>query len=215
MFEIARRGALPVILGGDHLITAPLVQGFGDAMRARTGRGIGYIRFSSQLDLGQVDPVWGPVWRGATARRIVDSAAVDVRHMVWIGTNGYLRLEDWEFAQKHDLVCYTLADVRRLGIVEVVERAAEVAGDGCAAVYVSVDLDVVDGGYVAMQSTPRFEGLTNTELLGAMDVLRRAKVGALDLVGVNPTVSMLSVTGQRFGVWLVIRFLGGSALASP
>jgi hypothetical protein len=34
-------------------------------------------------------------------------------------------------------------------------------------------------------------------------------------VGLNPTVTMVSVTGQRFGVWLVIRFLAGSALASP
>ena len=215
MARIAGRGALPVILGGDQLVSAPLVQGFAAAVRERTGRGIGYVQFSSQLDLGEVDPVWGNVWRGTTARRILDSGAVDARNMAWIGTNGYLRLEDWEFAQKNDLAVFTLDAVRHHGIVEVVERAVETAGAGCAAIWVTVDVDVVDGGYVAMQSVPRFDGLTNTELLHAMDVLRRTKAGALALVGLTPTVSMVSVAGQRFGVWLVIRFLASSALASP
>ena len=59
------------------------------------------------------------------------------------------------------------------------------------------------------------DGLTNTELLRAMDVLRRTKTGALGLVGLTPTVTMHSVAGQRFGVWLVIRFLANSVLASP
>jgi arginase family enzyme len=215
MGDIARRGALPVILGGDHLITFPLVQGFADAARERTGRAVGYIQFSSQLDLGEQDPVWGPVWRGTTVRRIIDAEAVDPRRMAWIGTNGYLRLEDWEFADKHGLAVFTLEDVRRQGIVDVVEKAVELAGEGGAAIYASIDFDVLDGGYVAMQGTPRFDGLTNVELLRAMDVLRRRRVGALDLVGLNPTVTMVSVTGQRFGVWLVIRFLAGSVLASP
>jgi agmatinase len=215
MGEIARRGALPIILGGDHLITAPLVQGFAEAVRERTGRPIGYVQFSSQLDLGERDPAWGTVWRGTTVRRILDAGAVDPRHVAWIGTSGYLRLEDWEFARTHDLAVFTLEDVRRRGIVRVVEDAVEVAGDGCAAIYASVDFDVLDGGYVAMQGSPRFEGLTNVDLLRAMDVLRRTRTGALDLVGLNPTVTMVSVTGQRFGVWLVIRFLAGSALASP
>ena len=74
---------------------------------------------------------------------------------------------------------------------------------------------MLDGGYVSMQDVPRFDGLTNTELLRAMDVVRRTKVGALGLMGLTPTVSMASVAGQRFGVWLVIRFLAKSALASP
>jgi arginase family enzyme len=215
MFEIAGRGALPIILGGDHLVSYPLVQGFAAAVKKRTGRGIGYIQFSSQLDLGEVDPVWGRVWRGTTARRILESGAVDARNMAWIGTDGYLRLEDWDLAQKNDLAVYTLESVRQHGIVEVVERAAATAGEGCAAIWLSVDFDVLDGGYVSMQGVPRFDGLTNTELLRAMDVVRRTKVGALGLMGLTPTVSMASVAGQRFGVWLVIRFLAKSALASP
>jgi agmatinase len=41
--KIVGRGALPIILGGDQLVTA-LVQGFAAAVRERTGRA-GYIQF--------------------------------------------------------------------------------------------------------------------------------------------------------------------------
>ena len=91
----------------------------------------------------------------------------------------------------------------------------EVAGDGCDSVYVSIDFDVMDGGIVAATADPCFDGLTNVELLKAVDILRRKKAGALDLVGMNPTVNMLSATGPRLGAWIVIRFLAGEALAYP
>ena len=215
MLEIASTGARPIILGGDHFITYPLTQGYGDAIAERTGRKIGYIQFSSQLDLGDEDPVWEKVWRGSTARRILDSQAVDSGNMVWVGVNGYQRAEDWALAHELDLSVFTLDEVRKLGILEVVERAAEIAGEGCQSIYVSVDFDVLDGGLVSATGSPRLDGISNTELLKSMDLLRRTKAGALDIVGMNPTVNMLSHTGQRFAAWLVIRYLSGTILAPP
>jgi agmatinase len=213
MRQIAGTGALPVILGGDHFITYPLVEGFKDAVVERRGSKVGYIQFSSQLDLGDEDPVWGKVWRGATARRIIDGGTVDTKNMVWVGANGYIRAEQLELAQELNLNVFTLADIRNQGITAVAQQAAEIAGDGCDAVYLSVDFDVLDGGYVAMTGAPSFDGITNVELLKAVDVLRRTKVGAMDLVGMNPTVEMSGATGQRFAVWLVVRFMSEKVLA--
>ena len=209
MYQIARRGALPVMLGGDHFITYPLVQGFKDAVMERGGRKIGYIQFSSQLDLGDEDPVMGRVWRGATARRIIDGGMVDTGNMVWVGTNGYVRAEQWDLAQEFGVKIFTIADIRRQGIVAVAEEAAEIAGDGCDAIYLAVDLDVLDGGYVAMTAAPSFDGMRNIDLWKAMDVLTRSKVGAMDLCGLNPVIEIegQGKTGQRFGVHLVLRFI--------
>ena len=213
--EVSATGATPVVLGGDHFVSYPLCLGYADAIRERTGRGIGYVQLSSRLDLGTRDPVWEDVWRGATARRILDSGAVAPKNMVWIGANGYLRREEWDFAQERELSVFTLADVRRRGLQNVVENAMEIAGEGCDSVYVSIDFDVMDGGIVAATADPCFDGLTNVELLKAVDILRRKKAGALDLVGMNPTVNMLSATGPRLGAWIVIRFLAREALAYP
>ena len=215
MRQITRTGALPIILGGDHFITGPLVQGFGDAIAEGGGRSkkVGYIQFSSQLDLGVEDPVWGRVWRGATARRIMDGGAVDARNMVWVGVNGYIREEQWAVARERGLHVFTLDDVRRDGIVAIAERAAELAGDGCDSIYLSVDFDVLDGGYSSMTGAPSFDGLRNVDLLKAIDVLRRTRVGAMDVVGVNPTVDLVGIAGQNLAFWLVQRFISEKVLA--
>ena len=213
MYQIARTGALPIILGGDHFITYPLVEGFKEAIVEGGGKKIGYIQLSSQLDLGDEDRVWGKVWRGATARRIMDPGTVDTKNMVWIGTNGYIRTEQWDLAQELDLKVFTLQDIRSRGIAAVAQEAADIAGEGCDSIYLSVDYDVLDGGYVAMTGRPSFDGMTNVDLLKAIDVLRRSKVGAMDLVGMNPTVEMVGATGQLFATWLVVRFISEKVLA--
>ena len=88
-------------------------------------------------------------------------------------------------------------------------RAGGVGGGGCEGVYVSVDIEVLDGGYVAMTGARRFDGLKNVEMFAAMDVLARGPVGAIDLCGLNPLVEVmgLSKTGQRFGVDMLLRFI--------
>ena len=174
---------------------------------------IGYIQVSSQLDLSDEDAAWGGVWRGATARRILDSGAVDARNMVWMGTNGYVREEQWALAQERGLNILTLDDIRREGIVAVARRAADIAGDGCDSIYLSVDVDVLDGGYMSMTGAPSFDGLRNVDLLKAIDVLRRAKIGAMDVVGVNPTVDLVGISGAEIGRWLVTRFISEKVLA--
>ena len=212
MRQIAGTGALPVILGGDHFISYPLVQGFADAVKERGGGKIGYIQLSSQLDLGDQDAVWGDVWRGATARRIMDTGAVDASNMVWVGVNGYARSDQWELAHELDLKVFTLNDVREQGIASVAQQAAEIAGEGCDAIYLSVDHDVLDGGYVSMTDAPLFDGLTNVDLLKAIDVFRMTNVGAMDVVGMNPAVDWVGAIGPRFATWLIVRFISEKVL---
>ena len=207
--RIVERRACPVFLGGDHFITYPLALGYADAVRSAAGRGIGYIQISSRLDLADEDPAYGRVWRGATVRRLLDSGAVRPENVAWIGTNGYVRLEEWEHVQKLGGRVFTPEEVRRRGIAAVAAEAVAIAGSGCDGIYASVDVDAVDGGYVAMTGVPQLDGLRNVDVWEAMDVLGRGPVGALDVCGLNPLVEVMSLgkTGQRFGVHLILRFL--------
>ena len=209
MYEIARLGVTPVILGGDHFITYPLVQGFLDAVTERGGARVGYIQFSSQLDLGDEDPQWGKVWRGATAKRILDSGAVAANNMVWVGVHGYLPQAQLAMVDELNLNVFTLSDIRRDGIEPVTKRALELAGEGCDAVYVSVDVNAVDGVFVPGVDAPSFRGVRNIDLLKAVDALARSKAGALDLVGLNPIIESggQNETGERFGSLLVNRYV--------
>ena len=207
MTDIASRGPIILVLGGDHLITYPLLQGYRDAIVARGGKKVGYIQFSGSLDLGYSDPLWGKVWRGTTARQILETETVDPSNMVWIGLKGYQPQNELKFAQDMGLRVFSLEDIRREGIQRVTEEALKVAGDGCDSIYASVDYDVVDGGHVPGSAGTHFRGLTNVELLLAVDMLARGNVGAMDIVGANPLLELLSETAERFGAWLALRFI--------
>ncbi|MBI4337980.1 MAG: arginase family protein [Chloroflexi bacterium] len=207
MREITRRGAFPVILGGDNFITTALIQGYKDAVVAKGGRRVGYIQLSRNLDLGKEDPVWGNVWRGATARQIIEMGAVDPRNMVWVGPHGYVRAEEWVYAQELNARVFTLKDIRKQGILPVMRQAVDIAGAGCDGIYVSVDLDVVDGCYTAGTAVPNLDGVRDVELVDAMDVLWDAKVGAVGVVGVNPTVEFVYHTSQRIAVTAILRLI--------
>ena len=65
----------------------------------------------------------------------------------------------------------------------------------------------MDGGNTPGAAATHFQGITNTELLRAVDMLGRGSVGAMDIVGANPLLELLSETAERFGAWLVFRFL--------
>ena len=208
-YGITTRGATPVALGGDHFITYPLVQGYMESLRESGGGPVGYIQFSSRLDLGARDPVWGDVWRGATARRLLDSEAVHPENMVFIGANGYIPLEQWQMAERLPSTVITADQVRSRGIPDVISEALERASRNCSGVFVGIDIDVMDGGYVAMTGTPRFDGLRNVDLFEAMPLLARGPVGGISLCGLNPLIETMSLvkTGQRCGVEMLIRFI--------
>jgi agmatinase len=209
MYEICRRRATPVIIGGDHLITYPLVLGFQDAIREQGGRRVGYIQFSSQIDLGDEDPLWGTTWRGCTAKRILDSGYVAPHNMVWVGAHGYTPQTQIDLAHELNLSVFTLADVRREGAATIAEKAIELAGRDCDAIYVSVDLNSVNGAYAPGVDAPSFRGMTGVELLKAVKVISRSKAGALDVVGCNPIVEYgtRGKTAEQLGVSLILQYI--------
>ena len=208
MYEVSRRGAFPIFLGGDHLITHPLVLGYHDGVAERGEGNIGYIQFSSQLDLGLDDPLWGRAWRGATARRILDSGAIRRQNVAFIGTNGYLPKDQVALAEELEFNLFSLDQIDDVGIEQVTRQALDMAGDGCDAIYVSIDADVVDGVYLQSADSPAFRGLTVGELEHAMKIIGESKAGALDIVGCNPTFEYGSQgrTSAQWAAWLAFLF---------
>ena len=206
-YEIARSGAFPVFLGGDNFVNSAMAQGYRDAVVANGGRRIGYLQLSRHLDLGTEDPIWGKVWRGSTTRRIIDLDVVDPKNMAWVGSHGYVRAEEWAYARELDLRIFTLQDIRRQGILSVTRQALEVAGKGCDGIYVSVDLDVVDGCYTPGTAAPNLDGIRDVEFIDAMEVLRDSRVGAVGMVGVIPNVELVKQTTTQMATVAVMQII--------
>src|SRR5574341_851991 len=82
---VARAGAIPVVLGGDHTITFPDVTGV--ARHVGWGR-VGVLHFDAHADTG--DTQFGLLYgHGTPMRRLLESGAVRPDRFVQIGLRGY------------------------------------------------------------------------------------------------------------------------------
>lgn len=149
---------------------------------------------------------FGTFSHGANARHISRLPEVDPRNMVWVGTRGFTRVEQWDFVKQSGATAFTMESVRHEGIGPVVERALEIAGRNTDAVYLSVDIDVVDVIYAPGTGALAFGGITPADLFAAMEILRGGLIGAFDLVEVTPALDPTGVT-ERMAANAILTFL--------
>jgi agmatinase len=94
---------------------------------------------------------------------------------------------------------------------ELIEgRGADVVADlvpHSRAIYVSIDLDVLDISLTPGHSLPEPGGLSYRQLRAALDqIARRGKVVGFDVVELNPALDAGEVTA-RTAAWLITHFL--------
>ncbi len=123
--EVLEAGAIPIVLGGDHGIAEPDIRAC-----ARKHGPVGLIHFDTHTDTGT--EVFGvEISHGTPMYRLVEQGHVDPARYVQIGLRGYWPGEkEFSWQREKGITSLFMHDVRELGIAEVVERAAAVAGDG-------------------------------------------------------------------------------------
>jgi agmatinase len=179
--EVVDAGVLPVLLGGDHSITGPALA----AVAHRRGP-LGLIHFDTHTDTGA--EVFGVEQsHGTPMYRLVEGGQVDGSRYAQIGLRGYWPGPvEFDWQRTRGIAAFFMHDVRELGIREVVERALAHVGDG--AVYVTVDIDVLDPAFAPGTGTPEPGGMTSAELLWAVrEVASRVDLAGADVVEVLPT----------------------------
>jgi agmatinase len=187
--RITEAGAFPVVLGGDHYITAPAFWGASEGLsRGKPGYKMGYIHVDAHTDLFDEWPSAGKYNLGTTARRISELDVIDMSNMVWLGIRGWARpAEGIDYARRHGGHFLTMNEVRAMGIKKAAEEALAMASRGCDAVYLSLDIDVVDYPFVPGMSVPELGGITAQEFIDAVNVFRESPIiRAVDLVEVCP-----------------------------
>jgi agmatinase len=179
--EVVERGAIPVVLGGDHSISEPDVR----AVAATHGQ-VGLVHFDTHTDTGT--EVFGvELSHGTPMYRLVRDGHVDPGRYVQIGLRGYWPGEtELAWQREHGITSFFMHDVRDLGIREVVERTAAIVGD--VPVFLSVDVDVLDPAFAPGTGTPEPGGMTSSDLLWACRALAtRLRLVGMDVVEVIPT----------------------------
>jgi agmatinase len=176
--DVAAAGAIPMVLGGDHSITWPSATAIADVRRP--GK-IGIVHFDAHADTANDD--WGVLaGHGTPMRRLVESGAVLGKNFVQVGLRGYWPpVEVFEWMEEQGLRYHFMKEIEERGADAVVDDAIAEALDGPDAIYLSVDIDVVDPGIAPGTGTPEPGGLMSRELLRAI----RRIVAAVDLAGMD------------------------------
>jgi agmatinase len=205
---VAGAGVIPIILGGDHTIALPDVSGV--ARHVGWGR-VSVIHFDAHADTAdtQMGSLYG---HGTPMRRLIESGACRGDRFLQIGLRGYWpdpETLDWMAAQ--GMRSFEMSEIVSRGLDEVLAEAIAIAMTDCDAVFLSVDVDVVDPGSAPGTGTPEPGGLTSRQLLDAVrHIAMEVPIGGVDVVEVSPPYDHAEITAY-LGNRIVLEALGGIA----
>lgn len=141
--SVAREGVIPIVLGGDHTIALPDVTGV--AHHVGFGR-VSVIHFDAHADTGntQLGSLYG---HGTPMRRLIESRACRADRFIQIGLRGYWpEPETLDWMAEGGMRSFEMSEIVARGLDAVLDESLALAMDDCDAVFLSVDVDVVDPG---------------------------------------------------------------------
>jgi agmatinase len=177
-------GAMPIVLGGDHSVAFPSATAVAEAV----GKGkLGVVHFDAHADTAEDE--WGTLYgHGTPMRRLIESGAVPGRSFVQVGLRGYWPPPDvvaWMHEQ--GMRWHLMDEIVQRGFDAVLDDAIAEALDGPEAIYLSVDVDVLDPAFAPGTGTPEPGGLSSRELLRAVRrVASSTHLAGVDVVEVSP-----------------------------
>ncbi len=169
--QAAQEGAMTVALGGDHLVPHALVRG----LQSGRARRLGAVIFDTHLDLHPSPPLWA----GSQWRTLIEEGHLRPEDLTLIGSRGVRQSpHEIEYARRNGVDDRGLPAVRE----EVRARLQEVE-----AVYLSLDIDVMDPAYCPAQKYPDAGGMTLREVLAVMRTAAACKpLAGFDLCCFSP-----------------------------
>ncbi|MDL2335334.1 MAG: agmatinase [Chloroflexota bacterium] len=192
VLEVARTGAIPIVLGGDHSITWPSASAVAEA---RHPHSVGIVHFDAHADTANDD--WGVLaGHGTPMRRLIESGAIDGRNFVQVGLRGYWPPPAvFAWMKEHGLRWHLMREIEERGAEAVIDDAIAEALDGADAIYLSIDIDVLDPGNAPGTGTPEPGGMLTRELLRAIRrIVGKVPLAGMDIVEVSPPYDHADIT---------------------
>jgi len=220
--SVMTRGHFPLVLGGDHSIAVGTVSGLAMHARSRRKRmGLLWVDAHSDINTPGTSPSGnvhgmplaallglGPAPLSSLGGRF---AKVAPEHVALVGIRS---VDEGERNNLRSLGVhvYTMADIDRHGIHQVMEQAIRDVSEGMDLVHVSFDLDSVDPSIAPGVGTPVKGGLDYREAHSVMESLAEAGVvTSLEIVEVNPILDDRNRSAE-FAVELVQSAFGKKIL---
>lgn len=176
-----------VTLGGDHTIALGTLRAI-----ARKHGPVALIHFDAHLDTW--DSYFGADrTHGTVFRRAFEEGLLLKGSSIHVGIRGPLYdAQDLVADAGFGFSTIRASDFDRLGVEEVIRRVLERVGD--TAVYLSVDIDVLDPAFAPGTGTPEMGGFTSRELLTLLRALPGRQLVGVDVVEVSPAYDHAEIT---------------------
>lgn len=205
--QILNADGFPIVLGGDHSIAMGTLEGL---TRAR-GAAPGLVWVDAHSDTNSPETSHSGNVHGMPLYFALKNGFADPKRTVQIG------LRDVDPGEKQTLrelgvTAFTMSDVDRLGMTQVMERTIKIAGAGDAKVHMSFDMDGIDPSEAPGTGTPVKGGLSFREAHLAMEMLfESGQLGSIEMVEINPILDTRNQTAA-LAVGLICSGLGKSIL---
>ncbi len=177
--RIHAAGAIPLSVGGDHLVTLPIFR----ALAAE--RPVGMVHFDAHSDTN--DRYFGdnPYTHGTPFRRAIEEGLLDPKRTVQIGIRGSIYdADDEAFAQECGIRVIHMEEFADLGVEATLAEVRRVVGQ--EPTYVTFDVDVLDPAFAPGTGTPEIGGMTTLQAQHLIRGLQGLNLIGADVVEVSP-----------------------------
>ena len=198
----ANPNMIPIILGGDHSISFPSITGFASSK----GK-IGIIQFDAHHDLRNLDD--GGPSNGTPFRSLLENNVISGKQLIQIGIRNFMNARAYhEYAKEQGVTVYTMKDVRERAIKQsIAESIARLKAQDVSAIYISLDMDVLDQAFAPGCPAIGPGGMDSWTLLDAITCLgQEPLVQGLDIVEIDPTLDFRDMT-SRMAAQVIMDFL--------
>ncbi|WP_197090796.1 agmatinase [Bradyrhizobium sp. LTSP849] len=194
--KILERGALPVVLGGDHAVNIPCVRAFSEHGPVHV------VQIDAHLDFVDVrhgvrEGHGNPMRRAAEQTHVTGLTQIGIRNVSSTAREGY------EDARARGSTILSVRQARKLGAEGVLDKIPR-----GVRYYVTIDIDGFDPSIAPGTGTPSHGGFQYYEVMEILQGLaKRGDVVGIDLVEVAPAYDPAGVT-SILAAQVLMNFLG-------
>ncbi len=171
--EILDDGKFPLFIGGEHLISVPLIE----KVYEKYGDELVVLHFDAHADLRE-GYIGFSKSHASAIRRLIDF--MPAKNIYQFGIRSCTR-DELEFAEANtNFFPFSVFEPLKNVVGEIGERP----------VHVTLDIDVVDPAFANGTGTPEPGGITSRELLEALMLLKSLNIKGFDIVEVSPALDL-------------------------
>jgi agmatinase len=196
---ILDRGAVPLVLGGDHAVPIPVFKAYAGRADFVVVQLDAHIDWRDEVN-GIREGLSSPMRRASEMQHVRGMAQIGVRAV------GSARLGEVEAARAYGSILITADELHEQGVESALARIPQAAN-----YYLTIDLDGLDPAIAPGVGNPAFGGLSYYEAIKLIrGVAARGRLAGFDIVEIQPERDVQNLT-SLLGARLVIAAMAALA----